>query len=76
MTMAVYSVLSDVFNIDVESIDPDSELQSDLGMTELIKKDIDIAIANAFDNFHLDFGRIKFIRDIVSQVVHAKMSEG
>jgi acyl carrier protein len=74
MSMAVYSMLSDIFNIDVEYISQDSDLQNDLGMTETIKQNINSAVINTFDNLHLDFSQIKTVQDVVNQIIQSKMT--
>ena len=75
MSIAVYSIVADAFNVDIESISPDSDLQNDLGMTEAIKKNIEQGVSNTFDNLQLDFSRIKTIRDLVAQVVQLQMAD-
>lgn len=72
--MAVYSVLADIFNMDIENIVPNSDLRNDLGMTAAVQTKLKHAINDMFDNTHLDFNRIKTVQDIAEQIIKSKMT--
>lgn len=74
MSMAVYSVLADVFNVDIGDVSPNCDLENDLGMTASSQGKLDTAIRDMFDNLHIDFGKVKTVQDIVDQVVEIKMT--
>jgi len=68
MSMAVYFVIADTFDMDVDELYPDSDLINDLGMTSRLKEQLEDSIEEMFDNLHVDFGGAKTVQDIVSQV--------
>jgi acyl carrier protein len=74
MSLAVYSVLADVFNRGIENIAQNYDLRNDLGMTPAIQRKLNIAISDIFDNIHLDFNQINTVQDVIDQVVKSKMN--
>ena len=68
MSMAVYFVIADTFDMDVDELYPDSDLINDLGMTSPLQEQLEDSIEEMFDNLHVDFGGVKTVQDIVSQV--------
>ena len=73
MSMAVYSVLADFFDVNIDDISPSSDLQNDLGMTASIQEQLGRAMMDMFDNLQLDFSQVKTVQDIVNQVVETQM---
>lgn len=68
MAMAVYFVIADALDVDVDDLYPQADLKQDLGMTEPLRQRLDDSIMDMFDNFHVDFSRVKTLQDIVDQV--------
>ena len=73
MSMAVYSVLADVFDVDIDAISANSDLINDLGMTAAIKDRLDTTIMDMFNNMHIDFSQVNTVQDIVDQVIRTEM---
>lgn len=73
MSMAVYFVIADAFDVDIEEVSADSDLKDDLGMTGLIQEQLDGVIMDMFNNLHVDFGQVKTVQDIVNQVTKIKL---
>lgn len=68
MSMAVYFVIADVLDVDADGLLPNSDLKHDLGMTAAMQDQLNIAIMEMFDNFHVNFNAVNTIQDIVNQV--------
>ena len=68
MSMAVYFVLADTFDVDIEDLLPESNLQLDLGMTPSLQELLDANIMDMFNNLHIDFSNAKTVQDILNQV--------
>ena len=68
MSMAVYFVLADTFDIDIEDLLPESDLKHDLGMTPSLQELLDANIMDMFNNLHIDFSNAKTVQDILNQV--------
>ncbi|MDT4328630.1 hypothetical protein ACQE3D_10210 [Methylomonas sp. MS20] len=69
MSMAVQLVIADTFDLDVDDVSLDSELQNDLGMDTDLRDKLDSSVMEMFNELHLDFSRIKTVADVVKQVV-------
>ncbi|WP_157197909.1 MULTISPECIES: hypothetical protein [Methylomonas] len=69
MSMAVHLVIADTFDLDVDDVSLDSDLQNDLGMDADLRDKLDSSIMEMFNQLHLDFSRIKTVADVVKQVV-------
>lgn len=70
MSMAVYCVIADALDVDIDDLEPETDLQRDLGLTSSVQEILDQSIMDMFDNFHVDFSRVKTVQDIVNQVTH------
>ena len=68
-TMSVYFLIAELIDLDIMDIDSTSMLESDLGMTEGLKKVFSGSIKEMFDGFELDYLFIKTVQDVVNQVV-------
>ncbi|PPD35551.1 MAG: hypothetical protein CTY19_00415 [Methylomonas sp.] len=73
MSMAVYFVLADTFDVDIDDISPNSDLKSDLGMTPTIQSQLDESIMDMFNQARVDFNQIKTVQDIVNQVAKVQL---
>lgn len=73
MSMAVYFVIADTFDIDVDELSPACELESDLGMTKTLRDELDHSIMDMFNNFHVDFSRVRTVEDVVNQVAKSTL---
>jgi acyl carrier protein len=73
MSMAVYFVLADTFDMDFDDISPNSDLKSDLGMTPTIQAQLDESIMDMFNQAQVDFNQIKTVQDIVDQVAKVQL---
>ncbi|WP_139306370.1 hypothetical protein [Methylomonas sp. LWB] len=69
MSMAVQLVIADTFDLNVDDVSLDSDLQNDLGMDADLRDKLDSSIMEMFNQLHLDFSRIKTVADVVKQVV-------
>ncbi|WGS88140.1 hypothetical protein [Methylomonas sp. UP202] len=69
MSMAVQLVIADTFDLEVDDVSLDSDLQNDLGMDADLRDKLDSSITEMFNELHLDFSRIKTVADLVEQVV-------
>jgi len=68
MSMAVYLVIADTLDIDVDAIFPDSNLKHDLGMTSAVQHELDQSIMEMFNNFQVDFSKADTVGDVVRQI--------
>lgn len=73
MSMAVYFVIADAFDLDVDELDPGFSLASDLGMDAVTQARLDDSIMDMFDNFHVDFARVKTVQDVVDQIARVTL---
>lgn len=73
MSMAVYFVLADTFDVDIDELSPNSDLQIDLGMNASIQARLDESIMDMFNQLHIDFSRTRTIQDIVNQVTTVQL---
>ena len=73
MSMAVYFVLADTFDMDFDDIIPNSNLKTDLGMTSSIQTQLDESIMDMFNQVKVDFSQIKTVQDIVDQVAKVQL---
>lgn len=68
MSMAVYFVIANTFDLDVDELYPDSDLKNDLGMTAPIQEQLDASIMDMFNDLQVNFSAVKTVQDIVNQV--------
>lgn len=73
MSMAVYFVLADTFDVDIDDLSPNSDLKADLGMTSSIQTQLDESIMDMFNQAQVDFSQIKTVQDIVDQVAKVQL---
>lgn len=73
MSMAVYFVLADTFDVDIDDLLPSSDLRADLGMTSSIQTQLDESIMDMFNQAQVDFNRIKTVQDVVDQVAKVQL---
>lgn len=73
MSMAVYFVLADTFDVDIDDLLPSSDLRADLGMTSSIQTQLDESIMDMFNQAQVDFSRIKTVQDVVDQVAKVQL---
>ncbi len=75
MTMTVYSVISDVLNVDLENIQNHSHLVNDLGMTDKKQKNLIQSIMEMFDDLVVDLSADSLVQNIVDQVLQDEFDE-
>ena len=75
MTMTVYSVISDVLNVDLENIEPQSNLAKDLGMNDKSQKALSLSIMEMFDDLVVDFSPDSCVQNIIDQVLQDEFDE-
>ena len=73
MSMAVYLVIADTFDLDVDELEPDFNLQSDLGMDAAMQAQLDHCIMDMFNNFQVDFAHAKTVQDVVEQIARVTL---
>lgn len=73
MSMAVYFVLADTFDLDIDEIYPTSDLQNDLGMTASIQQQLDASIMDMFNQTQIDFSSVKTVQDVVDQITSVRL---
>lgn len=74
VTMSVYFLIAELIDLDVMDIDSSSLLESDLGMTEGLRKVFSGSIKELFDGFELDYFFIKTVQDVINQVITCKLN--
>ncbi len=74
ITMTVHFLIAEVLDLDMLNIEASSLLESDLGMTESLRKVFSCSIKEMFDGFELDYSFIKTVQDIVNQVITCKLN--
>ncbi len=75
MSMTVYSVISDVLNVELEDIEAHSHLVKDLGMTEQTQKALSQSIMEMFDDLVVDLSANSLVQNIVDQVLQDEFDE-
>lgn len=75
MTMTVISVISDVLNVELENIEPHSNLVKDLGMTDQTKKILSQSIMEMFDDLVVDLSADSLVQNIIDQVLQDEFDE-
>lgn len=73
MSMAVYFVLADTFDVDIDDISPNSDLKADLAMTSSIQTQLEKSIMDMFNQTQVDFSRTKTVQDIINQVAKVQL---
>lgn len=74
VTMSVFFLIAELIDLDVMDIDSSSLLESDLGMTEGLRKVFSGSIKELFDGFELDYFFIKTVQDVINQVITCKLN--
>ncbi len=69
MTMTVYFVLADIFDLDVMDIEPSFDLEKDLHITDDHKALLSGAVTDMFNGCELNFSTIHKVQDVIEQVV-------
>ena len=69
MTMAVYFVLADIFDLDVMDIEPSFDLEKDLHITDDHKALLSGAVIDMFNGCELDFSTMHKVQDVIEQIV-------
>jgi hypothetical protein len=72
MTMSLNSIFADVFDIDLDDIQLDMNLQSDLKMTDAQQQELAEVIAEYFDDLVVDFSKVSTVDDVFNIVVEAE----
>jgi hypothetical protein len=69
MTMTVYFVLADIFDLDIMDIESSFDLEKDLHITSDLKALLSEAVMDMFNGLELNFTTIHNVQDIVEQIV-------
>ncbi len=75
MSMTVYSVISDVLNVELENIEPQSHLKKDLGMTDQTQRILTQSIMDMFDDLVIDISEECRVQNIIDQVLQDEFDE-
>ena len=75
MTMTVYSVISDVLNVELGKIKPGNHLVNDLGMTNTTQQLLSQSIMEMFDDLVIDLSPDSCVENIVGQVIQDEFDE-
>jgi uncharacterized radical SAM superfamily Fe-S cluster-containing enzyme len=67
--MSLNSIISDVFNIDIDEIDPEMHLQDELNMDSDSQQELNESIAEYFDGLQIDLGSIGTLSELYEKVV-------
>jgi hypothetical protein len=70
MAMLVYCAIAKTFNLDIDELSEDSNLKHDLGMTGPNQEKLQASIIEMCNGVQINFGRIKTVQDVVSNVVN------
>ena len=70
--MSLNSIFADVFDIDLDDIQLDMNLQSDLKMTDAQQQELAEVIAEYFDDLVVDFSKVSTVDDVFNIVVEAE----
>lgn len=73
MSMAVYFVIADTFDLDVDEIQANSNLTKDLGMTKAKQIQLNDAIKDMFNDTSVDFSQVSTIGDVVKQIAKVQL---
>lgn len=75
MSMSVYYVIADCFDIDAMKLEPNNALDNDFHMTTEEKSLLSESITDMFNGHQLEFSTIHTVQDIVDQVIKTTMSD-
>ncbi len=75
MTMTVYSVISDVLNVELEDIKPHSSLVKDLNMTDKTERALRRSFMEMFDDLVVDLSHSSSVQTIVDQVMQDEFDD-
>jgi hypothetical protein len=76
MTMSLSAIIADIFERDLDAIDPWVHMYADLNMDAQKRQVLEGMIAEYFDGLYVDFTRIEFLADLFEQVVGSAFSCG
>lgn len=69
MTMAVYYVVADVFDVDAMDLDATTDLDKDLHVTPAMQIELYESVGEMFNGFKLDLQQAHSVQEIVDQIV-------
>lgn len=69
MTMAVYYVVADVFDVDAMDLDAATDLEKDLHVTPAMQIELYESVGEMFNGFKLDLQHAHSVQEIVDQIV-------
>jgi len=75
MSMSVYYVIADCFDMDAMELEPYNALDNDFHMTTEVKSLLSESITDMFNGHQLEFATIHTVQDIVDQVINTTMSD-
>ncbi|MFK8066651.1 MAG: hypothetical protein AB8D52_00225 [Gammaproteobacteria bacterium] len=75
MTMTVYSVISDILNVELEDIKPHSFLVKDLHMTDKTEKALRQSFMEMFDDLVVDLTSNSSVQTVVDQIIQDEFEE-
>jgi len=75
MSMSVYYVIADCFNMDAMELEPNIMLDNDFHMSAEEKRLLSESITDMFNGYHLQFATIHTVQDVVDQVINTAMSD-
>jgi len=75
MSMSVYYVIADCFDVDAMELEPHKALDNDFHMTTEEKSLLSESITDMFNGHQLEFATIHTVQDIVDQVINTTMSD-
>lgn len=69
MTMSLNAIVAQVFACDLDDIEPNLHMYTDLHMDAQKQLELDEIIAEYFDGLQVDFSSIEWLADLFEQVV-------
>jgi acyl carrier protein len=73
MSMVVCMVIADTFETDMDTLQPDTALIADLGMTKKLQRELKSALCDMFDDAKMDFKKITTVQDVIEQVARVQL---
>lgn len=71
MTMSLNAIIADVFERDLDDIEPGLHMYADLDMDTKKQLELGEIIVEYFDGLQVDFSRIELLADLFEQVVES-----
>ncbi len=75
MNMSLNAIISEIFHIDLDDIDPTLVLRTQMKMDQAKQQELEDTLAEYFDGLQVDFNQIKTVDDLFERVVETEFKD-